>query len=307
MKALIVGNGQSSINPEAQNLSKHRDIFRVNNFFLEPSPLFGKKIKFLSFIGMPYNLYLIDQLRIKKVYDIELAHYREMPKKYFFIPKLINTVIPWKKVVDALSLKNSVSGFDDMNMIDKKQKHAKITSGVYLINCAIQMGYKDISVIGIDFYSEKSLNKYPITIPKCLKDIAIFEGQFVSHRINKKKQNSYDTDLHSYQIDSTYIKNLANTYPDVKLTVYVDDENPYKNWQNISQISSNITVIKLPNASKTSPSISHCLQDIEIALYEYKDMYYWQDKWMRVRHILTYRKSVVKKLYLRILDTLKLN
>lgn len=303
MKALIVASGQSSVNPTASNLCNDRDLFRVNTFFLEPTLLFGKKIKFLSFIGEPYNLYLIDYLRSKNIYKIEQANYREMSQKYFFTPLLKTDFTPWKKIATRLSLKNSVPGFDDINMLHKTQKHAKITSGVYLINCAIQMGYQDIAIIGIDFYSEKSLKKYPIIIPNCLKKIKLFEGQFKSERLRKKKGNSYDDELHSYEIDSQYIINLANKYTDVHITAYVDEQNPFKNWTNIAKQCTNVQVIKMPHYQMDS-SPSHCINDIENALYEYKKQYFWQDIWMRIRSLINYRKSIVKKIYYTLLDKL---
>lgn len=305
MKALVVASGQSSVNPSAKELSTNRDLFRVNTFYLEPTLLFGKKIKFLSFIGEPYSLYLIDYLRSKKVYEIEQANYREMSKKYFFIPSLKTSFTPWSKIITQLSLKHSVPGFDDMNMIHKTQKHAKITSGVYLINCAIQMGYKDIAIVGIDFYSEKSLKKYPIIIPSCLKKIKIFEGQFRSNRLRKLRGNSYDNEMHSYEIDSQYIVNLANRYSDISITAYVDEQNPFDNWTNIVKQCKNVQVIKMPPV-ESKPLSSHCINEIEQALYEYKKYYFWKDFWMRIRHLLNYRKSILKKIYFTLLDKIYL-
>lgn len=292
-KALIVGNGKSSVNPRASFLGEGRDIFRINNFFLEPLLLFGKKVKFLVFSGEPFLIFLIDFLIRKKIYEIDIICYKKLHKR-FFIPKVKRSMITWNDHVKKYKCQNSVPGFDGANQIDNKEKCGKITSAPYLINCAIQMGYKNISIIGVDFYSEKSGKKYPVIMPNCLKKIRNFEAPFSSVKINKKKGNSYDQG-HSIGVDLCYIESLVNRYKDVEFDIYVDEGGPYENWNKIVVSNPTNITIHMMEAYGVDNLLTHCLSDIEQAINEYKKKYFWGDKLMKARHLFANRKPVIKK------------
>ncbi len=302
-KVLIVGNGKSSVNSNITEIVKDKDIFRVNRFYLEPKKIFGDKIKFLSCIGEPYSLFILNYLMNKNVYKIEKIGYKEMNSKHFFSPLISNKFIPWKKIELQYSLDDKVNGFNGLNRLNTKRKHDKITSGVYLINCAIQMGYDDISIVGIDFYSEKSLKKYPIITPEKLKKISLFEGQYRSKRRRKLKKSSYDDDLHSYETDSYYVQQIANQYKNIKFNIYVDEENPFNNWNKIASECDNIIVNLLAESSESGTELnSHCFNEINEAIDDYKSKYFFKDKYMRIINILNNKKTIIKKLFYYITD-----
>ncbi len=301
-KLLIVGNGGSSINGHAKGLSKDKDVFRVNKFFLEPSLLFGRNIKFAVFPGEPFFIFFIDYLIRNNIYKIDVVCYKKLHRR-FFLPKVKSLMITWESFIENYKCKNSVPGFFDANQIDSVEQYGKITTGPYLINCAIQMGYKHISIIGIDFYSEKSGKKYPISIPRIWRKISIFEAPFSSERINKIKGSSYDQG-HCVGVDITYIKALVNKYKDVAFNVYVDEDNPYVTWKNIVESGdNNVTVHKMKDCHADSRP-AHCLSDIEKAIIEYQHDYFWKDKVMNAGNLFTERKAVIRNSLLRIKESL---
>jgi len=301
-KVLIVGNGQSSVNPNASKLSKDRDIFRVNKFFLEPYKNFGKNIKLLKFVGEPFCLFLIDHIIKKGIYNIEIAAHGSMKHKKFFSIKSAKKYTTWEYIEKKYKLRDKVKQFDGVNRLNSTKKHDKITSGVYLINCAIQMGYNDITIVGIDFYSEKSLSKYPIIIPKCIKNAILPEGQYISKKIKNKNKSSYDTDLHSYNTDALYIQNILEQYPNVTIQVYVDEENPYENWNKILKNFKNIKINKLPKETLDDrPLISHCIDDLNEIYLNYKKKYFWKIIRMKMLHYWQYKKDFIKKIIFSIM------
>jgi|GEM_PF-1373764 len=295
-EVLIVGNGGSSVNTRAKNLSKGKDIFRVNKFFLEPFPIFGRKIKLVVFPGEPFFIFFIDYIVKNKIYDIELVCYKKLHRR-FFIPKTQKNMLLWDDFVIDNHCKESVPGFYDANQIDSRLKYGKITSGPYLVNCAIQMGYKNISIIGIDFYSEKSGKQYPISIPKIWKKISIFEAPFRSTRANKKRGSSYDQG-HSIAADVAYMEALVDKYKDVTFNVYTDEGNPYINWQHIAESGSDNMVIHKMDEMCFDEQPAHCLPDIEKAVIEYKNDYFWKDKIMNAKHLFAHRGVILKNSFL---------
>lgn len=302
-KALIVGNGKSSVNPEAKGLNFDKDVFRLNKFFLEPSLLFGRKIKFVTFPGEPYSIHLMDYLVENKIYEIETLCYRKMVQKRFFIPTVNSKLFIWNDFELKYNTENAVPGFFGVNKIDKVKKVDKVTTGPYLINMAIQMGYTEISIIGIDFYSEKSKNKYPIKIPETLKDISIFDPQFRSLKRNKKRNNSYDDNIHCIETDLEYLSSLFNKYKNIKFFIYVDEDNPYSNWKKIIKGLNNVELIMMKDNDIKKQFDSHCLKYINEALLDYKNKYFFKDKVMKIKHNWSNRKSILKKFYNYILDS----
>lgn len=296
-KVLIVGNGSSSVNTNAKNLHKGKDVFRINKFFLEPRPIFGNKIKFLVFPGEPFFIFFINYLVKNKIYDIDIACYKKLHKR-FFIPDTEKKMQVWDDFVVGNNCKGTVPGFYDANQTNSLLKYGKITSGPYLVNCAIQMGYTDISIIGLDFYSEKSGERYPIIIPKEWKKISIFEAPFRSVRVSKKKGNSYDQG-HSIDADIFYIKSIVKKYKNIKFHIYVDETGPYNSWIEISNACfDNLTIHRMDKSKMANKSVSFCLDDIISAVNEYREKYLWKDRVMNIKHLFAHRRPLLRNFLL---------
>jgi len=292
-KALIVGNGASSVNPFAKELYGDKDVFRVNKFFLEPNLLYGRNIKFAVFPGEPFFVFFVDYLIRKHIYSIDIVCYKKLHKR-FFLPKVKTPLLTWDNYIEDCQCKESVPGFYNANQIDSQERYSKITTGPYLVNCAIQMGYKDISIIGMDFYSEKSGKKYPISIPKIWKKISPFEAPYSSIRGNKNRGNAYDQG-HGIKVDIAYIETLAANNQNVKFSVYVDEDNTYKKWRDIAAKAPNNVSVCLMEGHQPRKLASHCLPEIKAAVLEYKTQYFWQDKMSNAKHLFANRKPVVRK------------
>lgn len=292
-KALIVGNGASSVNPFAKELHSGKDVFRVNKFFLEPDLLYDRDIKFAVFPGEPFFVFFVDYLIRKHIYNIDIVCYKKLHKR-FFLPKVKSAMLTWDQYIEDCKCKESVPGFYNANQIDNQERYRKITTGPYLVNCAIQMGYKDISIIGMDFYSEKSGKKYPISIPKIWKKISPFEAPYSSIRSNKKRGHAYDQG-HGIKVDIAYIETLIANNQDVKFSIYVDEDNTYKRWYDIAEKASGNVSIFLMDDHQVQNLVSHCLPEVKVAILEYKAQYFWQDKISNSKHLFANRKPVVKK------------
>jgi len=250
------------------------------------------KIKLAVFPGDSFFIFFIDYLIKNKIYDIDLACYKKLHRR-FFIPKTQKDMLVWNDFVHNNHCRDSVPGFHGANQINSSLKYGKITTGPYLINCAIQMGYKDISIIGFDFYSEKSGRKYPITIPKSWKRVSIFNALFNSVSVNKRKGNAYDQG-HSIDADISYIKAIVNKYKDLKFHVYVDADYPYKNWQKVVDLGVNNVIVCKMEGQHLGNLPTHCVTDIKKAINEYKSRYFWKDKIMNASHLFSHKKVIIK-------------
>ncbi|MBC8550085.1 MAG: hypothetical protein H8D23_10570 [Candidatus Brocadiales bacterium] len=299
-KVLIVGNGGSSINPCAEGLYKGKDVFRVNKFFLEPNTLYGRDIKFVVFPGEPFFVFFIDYLIKKGLYRIDIVCYKKLHKQFFF-PKVDTPMIVWDEYVESCKCKNSVPGFYNANQLNSKEQYRKITTGPYLINCAIQMGYTEISIIGVDFYSENSGGQYPIVIPKIWKKISPFEAHYRSVLANKKKGDSYDRG-HGVAVDTAYIETLIANNKNIKFAIYIDEKSTHKKWKDIAKKSPDNILIHLMDDYQSNRPVSHCLSTIEAAILEYKSQYFWRDQVANYRHLFANRKAVVKKVIFRLIE-----
>ena len=292
-KVLIVGNGGSSVNPYAKGLYNGKDVFRVNKFFLEPDLLYGRNIKFAVFPGEPFFIFFMDYLVRNNIYHIDIICYKKLHKR-FFLPKVESQMIEWNDYVESYKCKDSVPGFYNADQINSKERYSKITTGPYLINCAIQMGYKDITIIGMDFYSENSGKKYPIVIPGIWQKISPFEAPYGSARTNKKKGDSYDQG-HSIGVDIAYVETLIANNKDIKFNIYVDEKNTYNNWSKIVKKNQDNVFIHMMENYQSDSLMSHCLSEIELAIAEYKAQYFWKGRISNAKHLLASRKSVVRK------------
>ena len=294
-KALIIGNGGSSVNLHASNLHKGKDVFRINKFFLEPQKIHGSKIKYLVIPGAPFFIFFADYLVKNNTYSIENCIYKKLHKR-FFIPDTNQKFIEWNQFVEQNGCNNSVDGFDGANQINSNKELSKITTGPFLTNCSVKLGYKDISIIGIDFYSEKSSRKYPVAVPKYLTKILPFSATFSSPRMNKLKGNSYDVG-HSIKADIAYFSEIISSNQDVCFTIYVDDKNTFKIWSRIKGNNNNIDIVQL-DPFKVNLKSPNCESEILLAIDEYRKKYFLVHLRSTLSHLFAHRRAIIRKMIL---------
>lgn len=284
--ALIVGNGHSSVNPYASRLVKDSDVFRLNKFFLEPSPIFGRKVEVAFFGGEPFLIYLYDYLISKGIYSISHCIYRELSHKRFFIPPTTNKMRALGEFSKMLEL-SPVDGFKGSTCLDCPRK-SKVTSGVFLIHIAMALGYKKISIVGIDFYSD-NLRPYPVIEPDSIKRIKLFSAKTWTKEL---KENGNYLGRHSLKADSQYMRRLALTNSDVCFNVFIDEDRSVKFWNEISKNIGNIKINRMPSISKNK-ALPCFLEEIDAGVDSYKRSYYWKDKYMNFVHVVFHNKRAV--------------
>ena len=164
------------------------------------------------------------------------------------------------------------------------------------------MGYKDINIIGIDFYSEKSNRKYPVLVPKYLTKILPFSATFSSPRMNKLKGNSYDVG-HSIKADIDYFSEIIASNQDASFTIYVDDENTFKIWASIKGVNNNISIVQL-QPSEINLKSPNCESEILLAIKEYRAKYFLMHFRSTISHLFAHRKAIIKKVIVILRESL---
>ncbi len=261
---LIVGNGPSAADPKAAYLKDaNTKVFRLNWFFLEPTINFGRQVDW----HMPSfsELILIHVLRhviAGEHYDIKQLIYREnlsteyyMQKyrRYFgddFVQQLYE-----KHGRHMFAVSEPPTGLQAM--FNKHQKNATYpTAAVLAFTQAVAMGFRDIRIVGLEFYRGDSmygLHDLPAHLHnfcyapfkrQVLNKIRKLSGQpLLSDRLHiplDKGQPYQKTDrmvisIHSIQTDIDIIQAVLDAYPDIELTVFCTDP-ALAVWQQVKGI-----------------------------------------------------------------------
>ncbi|AJC88165.1 alpha-2,3-sialyltransferase [Campylobacter insulaenigrae] len=201
--ALICGNGPSLREIEYEKLPKNYDVFRCNQFYFEDKYYAGKNIQYAFF--NPYvffeQYYTIKNIIDKDEYDIKnivcssfgLESIDSRNLLEFFYNYFPDTIFGF----DLIKQLKEFHSFIKFNEIYNEQR---ITSGIYMCAFAVAMGYKNIYISGIDFYSNKNqpyLFKYQTN--NVLKLIPEFK-------------NEIKATIHSKNFDLKALEFLSKTY-----------------------------------------------------------------------------------------------
>ncbi len=262
---LIVGNGPSAADPKAAYLKDaNTKVFRLNWFFLEPTINFGRQVDWhmLCFYEAVL-IYLLRHVIAGEHYDIKqlIAHenplqaeyYIQQYRRYFgddFVQQLYE-----KHGRNLLAVSELPTGVQAM--FNKHQKNATYpTAAVLAFTQAAAMGFRDIRIVGLDFYRGDSmygLHDLPAHLHnfcyapfkrQVLNKIRKLSGQpLLSDRLHiplDKGQPYQKTDrmvisIHSIQTDIDIIQAVLDAYPDIELTVFCT-EPALAVWQQVKGI-----------------------------------------------------------------------
>ncbi|GJJ80459.1 alpha-2,3-sialyltransferase [Pasteurella canis] len=155
---VIAGNGKSLSKIEYSVLPERYDVFRCNQFYFEDKYYLGKNIKAVFFtIGVIleqyYTLYHLVQNEEYMYENIILSSFNTNEFEFSENKKLMNVFIGVTNGYEEYLSK--LEKFDKYLRFREIFEGKRITSGVYMAAVAVAAGYKDIYLVGIDFYTEE--------------------------------------------------------------------------------------------------------------------------------------------------------
>ncbi len=262
---LIVGNGPSAADPKAAYLKDaNTKVFRINWFFLEPTINFGRQVDWYApILSNPVLIHVLRHVMVGEHYDIkqliigregpvQVAHYLQKYRRYFgddFVQQLHE-----KHGRNLFAVSELPMGVQAI--FDKYQKNFMLTATVLAFTQAAAMGFRDIRIVGLDFYRGDSM--YGLhDLPAHLHDFcyAPFKRQ-VFNKIRRllgqpllsdgtqvpldkgqphQKTDRMVTSTHSIQTDIDIIQAVLDAYPDIELTVFCT-EPVLAVWQQVKGI-----------------------------------------------------------------------
>lgn len=166
MKVIIAGNGPSLKHIDYSSMPQDADIFRCNQFYFEDNYFLGKNIKKVFFRP---SIFLEQYYTIKHIID----------NKEYFCDEIIfagNDSLDKEMhgrilcyavdVIDGYEhyIKNLYK-FDAYKNFNTLYYNQYISMGVYMCAVAVACGYRELYLVGIDFY-DKSLQPYAFSCKK---------------------------------------------------------------------------------------------------------------------------------------------
>ncbi|WP_104747437.1 alpha-2,3-sialyltransferase, partial [Helicobacter pametensis] len=150
MKPIIIaGNGPSLAQIDYSRLPKDFDVFRCNQFYFEDRYFLGKKIKGVFFNPEIFKeqCFTLRHLKERGEYEVEDVYCaRAFDDRYyemdFFFPFVKNTF-------EALQ---SLPDFLELDRFYRCYYRKWPTAGIVMLYTALAQGYKEIYLVGIDFY-----------------------------------------------------------------------------------------------------------------------------------------------------------
>jgi len=197
---VIIGNGPSASFPRYDALPEDPVIFRMNWFFLESHYLYGRRAD--AYFWSVYNKKLHQQLfetLQEGTYDVNA----------FFAPFKVPEDGPDVFHVYGRSFSPQ---FDHWALISRNPRLARFmmsrplpTQGFQALACALELGFTDITLIGLDLY-DKDRPRYGYTIPETVR-----EGL-----ADKDVAAGYENN-HELAHDLAFLSAIRTEYPDARI------------------------------------------------------------------------------------------
>lgn len=204
---VIAGSGPSLQRINYRRLPENFLTFRINNFFLEDKYYLGKDID-LCFQSMPREeaIYTLANTITEYDYNLKSDLIFTLDRVTERFPN--RSLFPRVEIEKILSLDSKMYSYI-LEIFYYQHKH--VTSGILSLLGAIALGFKDIYMIGVDFYSDKE-KRYAYKIGENYRKSV--EAQDL--------QPGYSEQFHSREIDLKGL-DVALSYQDVKVQSICDD------------------------------------------------------------------------------------
>ena len=240
-KALVVsGNAPSLTEIDYARLPLEYDVFRVNLFHFEEKYFLGKKITaaFVLTHHILENYYTLKNLIQNQEYVIDniIAHTFGLPNHD--CPHFMQNASFFPDVIMGHDFFKHIKEFEIYMKYNFLYNYAVATSGIYACAIGVAMGYREIYIAGIDFYTQGDFT-YGFDIKQ--KNFLTIAPHFALNKPVFETWHSTDTDLKVLDfLAKTYNVNfyalcpkspLAKSIPLAPIThnTYIPEEKP-KNY-----------------------------------------------------------------------------
>lgn len=208
-KALVVsGNGPSLTEIDYARLPLEYDVFRANSFYFEEKYFLGKKITaaFALAHKMLENYYTLKNLIQNGEYIIDniIVHTFGLPN--YECPHFMQNASFFPDVIMGHDFFKHIKEFEIYMKYNLLYNYAVASSGVYACAIGVAMGYREIYIAGIDFYTQGN-STYGFDMKK--KNLLTAEPYLALHFGLKKPLFE---NWHSADTDLKVLDFLAKTY-----------------------------------------------------------------------------------------------
>lgn len=152
---VIAGNGPSLKEIDYSRLPNDFDVFRCNQFYFEDKYYLGKKCKAVFYIPNLFfeQYYTLKHLIENQEYETELIMCSNFNLTYLENENFLKSFYDY--FPDAhlgYDFFKKLKEFNTYFKFHELYLNQRITSGIYMCAVAIVLGYKEIYLVGIDFY-----------------------------------------------------------------------------------------------------------------------------------------------------------
>lgn len=198
----IIGNGPSSNNFSISDLPRKSEIVRANFFFLEDSKRYGNIVDhyFWSLNNPDLHDGLVGVLRegeyiIKKMYSPVPAHDLTFRKENGEKNLLLQNCIydHWKRISHNSELARYL------------MSRPLPTTGLQALATLAIAGYRDFTIVGMDFYQNSERYSYTATL------------DMQKYMNPKHFLSGYEKGAHSLEIDISFFVSILKQYPRIRI------------------------------------------------------------------------------------------
>lgn len=208
MKPIIIaGNGPSLAQIDYSRLPQDFDVFRCNQFYFEDKYFLGKNIKgvFFNYFIFKEQFFTLHYLKEKNEYEVEDVYCMNEDIENFLIDdQNFNFIFP--SVKNCHDFLKHLPTFNKLDKFYRFYFHKSPTAGIIMLYTAIAQGYREIYLVGIDFYRGGGID-YAFKIEN--------KGNLVQ-KIPNFKETSFKSFYHYEDLDIQFIQ-LALSIPEIKI------------------------------------------------------------------------------------------
>lgn len=208
MKPIVIaGNGPSLAQIDYSRLPQDFDVFRCNQFYFEDKYFLGKNIKgvFFNYFIFKEQFFTLHYLKEKNEYEVEDVYCMNEDIENFLIDdQNFNFIFP--SVKNCHDFLKHLPTFNKLDKFYRFYFHKSPTAGIIMLYTAIAQGYREIYLVGIDFYRGGGID-YAFKIEN--------KGNLVQ-KIPNFKETSFKSFYHYEDLDIQFIQ-LALSIPEIKI------------------------------------------------------------------------------------------
>ncbi len=149
---VIAGNGPSLAQIDYRRLPADFDVFRCNQFYFEDKYFLGRKVTaaFLRPLNVKHQFFNFKTLSSRGEYDIENIYSISDPRWEYEKNRSIGNDFP--EIIHCDSYIQKMKEFNQLHQFFALYYNQTFTSVIWMLVTALALGYRNIYLIGLDFY-----------------------------------------------------------------------------------------------------------------------------------------------------------